>query len=312
MMKNLLFILVAFLVFDPMANAQVQKDSIFVFQPGPSDGKDAFIDSSVIYGYSTTNYGNQPEFCAIAWTRLGDPLTVRSLISFDLGLIPKGFTVLTAKLSLYANPNSPDGPHSSLTGLNKTVIRRITSDWEELVVTWDTQPTTTTLHQIFLPATVNDHQNFLDIDVTQLINDIISQPNAGYGLMLRLVDEEYYRMVMFASSDHLNPNLHPKLVIKARNPNYIPPVYMMPICDALEHLNFYPNPADENLNLVITDLSQDVDLEIYDLEGRKIRKQIINTETSKLDVSHLAQGVYVLNMRTDGCNVIRKKIVVNR
>jgi len=311
-MKNLLIVLIVLSFFVRVVKAQVQKDTIIVLQPGPSDGKDALINSSVTYGYSTTNYGSKFDFCAIAWTRLNDPLVVRSLVEFNLGHIPQGYTVLTAKLSLYFNPNSSDGKHSSLTGLNKTVLKRITSNWDEHQVTWDTQPTTTAQHQIFLPATINDYQDFLDIDVTQLINDMISNPNSGYGFMLQLVDEQFYRMVMFASSDHPDFNLHPKLVMKARNPNYIPPVYRMPICDALNNLSIYPNPAEENVNLVVTDLSQDIELELFDITGRIVRKQMLCTESSNIDVSHLAQGTYLLRMRTEGCEVKRIKFVINR
>lgn len=42
---------------------------------------------------------------------------------------------------------------------------------------------------------------------------MIEKPNNNHGFLLKLSNEQYYRSLLFAASDHDNPNLHPKLEV---------------------------------------------------------------------------------------------------
>jgi hypothetical protein len=42
---------------------------------------------------------------------------------------------------------------------------------------------------------------------------MLSTSYENYGIMIRLVEEVYYRALLFASSDNDNSELHPKLVL---------------------------------------------------------------------------------------------------
>lgn len=179
----------------------------FTLQPGPNDGKDAIIQSRI----PGTNYGNDPRVMAIDWTWSGTPGVIRSLLGFDLSWIPTGSVINNASLSLYAWDGS--SPHSTLSGSNACWIKRITSSWTEGTVTWNNQPTTTTFNQVALPTTTSSTQNYTDINVTAMVQDMINSPSAGYGMMLCLQNEAYYRNMSFCSSDHPNPALRPKLVV---------------------------------------------------------------------------------------------------
>jgi len=181
--------------------------------PDGASGKDALLHG--LWSEVDKNYGNNPQFAACAWTVQGIPFVLRSVIQFDLSMIPANAVVTEAYLSLYAWDS--DGGlmrHSTLSGSNETWIVRVTSSWNENTVTWNTQPGATTLHQVLIPASISDTENYLDIDVTQLVQDMQANPANSFGFMIRLKTEEYYRNLNFCSSDHANPALHPKLVVK--------------------------------------------------------------------------------------------------
>jgi PKD repeat protein len=83
-----------------------------------------------------------------------------------------------------------------------------------MTVTWNNQPETTTDYQLYLLPSTDPYMDYTDIDVTTLIDKLYSEPETYDGLMLRLVTEDYYRCLLFASSDYNDTvELRPKLVI---------------------------------------------------------------------------------------------------
>ncbi len=185
----------------------IWSQQIITLQPGAVEGKDSRVSSIF-----TENAGDWPEFAVTAWTWKGRFGIIRELIDFDLSAINPGAIVEKAQLFLYAPESSSTGPHSTQSGSNSMYVRRVTSPWNEHTVTWASQPSTTTYHQVITPASSDPYQNYV-INVTNLVQDMIKYPATGHGFMFRLVTEEMYRMVNFASSDHPDTSLHPKLVI---------------------------------------------------------------------------------------------------
>lgn len=191
--------------------------TLLTLQPG-SEGKDAYISSL----YPTANMGTHPDFNCMAWTSGGNSVIVRSMLEFDLSSIPEGTSLKSAKLSLYNNPtsNNNSGKHSeasvypSTGGDNGGYLRRITSTWDESIVNWNTQPSTTAASQVSLQASSDAHQDYTEIDVTSLFQDIINNKSNSFGIMLMLKTEIYYRGLVFASSDNLDTTKNPKLIIK--------------------------------------------------------------------------------------------------
>ncbi len=180
-----------------------------VLQPGASDGKDADIRTD----YPSTPNGGSQDFIANAWTA-GMVFVQRSLIEFDLSSIPQNALIISANLSLYANPTTGHSQHhSSLSGSNTAFLKRIVNHWNENAVCWNNQPGTTDMHRIILPQSTSSLQDYLNIDVTQMMQDMVTFPGTSFGMMFMLATEEHYRSLIFASSDHPNASLHPKLVI---------------------------------------------------------------------------------------------------
>jgi hypothetical protein len=56
-------------------------------------------------------------------------------------------------------------------------------------------------------------QDYIDIDVTELVKDIYENPEESHGFMLRLKYEYDYRRMFFATSDVGDPQKRPKLDI---------------------------------------------------------------------------------------------------
>ncbi len=210
-MKKHFTLAIIFLLVIATASAVIGQTTV-TFQPGSATGKDAYLDDL----NPATNFGNIDEFDALAWTVLGNPVRLRSLIEFDLTSIPSNATIQSATLTLYNNPTSQNGflngEHSHVSGSNESYLQRITSAWSESTVTWNNQPATSSVNAATLPQDVTPHEDY-DVDVAAMVQDMVTNPSSNFGFMLQLVTEQYYRCMLFASSDHANPALHPKLVV---------------------------------------------------------------------------------------------------
>jgi hypothetical protein len=204
-MKNQMLILAGGCLFSIASFAQT-----LTLQPDPAAGKDAELFSCVPCGYNNKNYGTKKDLNAIAWTNSGNISNIRSLIQFDLSSIPANAVVTSALLSLYYNPSSTEGTHS---GTNTALLQRVTSSWGELTVTWDTQPTTTTVNQATLPSSSSSTQDYPNINVTAMVQEMVTNPSTNFGFMLRQQTETIFRKMIFASSDNVTAALRPKLVV---------------------------------------------------------------------------------------------------
>ena len=201
-MKSVLWLLFYLLLLAFKSSAQ----QTIVLQPGPDEGEDSYLNSY----YHTAN-GDYPNLFAIAWTHSGEYFAGRGIFRFDLTAIPPGSFILDAKLSLYYGSNS--SYHQYHYGDNESFIQRVVENWEEETVTWYNQPAITQENQVRLPASTGSFQDYEDIDVTFLVQDMMVYPENSFGFLLRLGREEIYRSLMFASSDNNDPALRPKLII---------------------------------------------------------------------------------------------------
>jgi hypothetical protein len=185
-----------------------------VLQPGPEEGKDAMISNLE----ADRNFGNHPFFEA---TFLSEPvLTVmrsnRSLIFFNLGSLPKSATIKRVVLRLSAEqqiiwPNPV--PVTVAPGTKRwygVVLQQVIESWDEYKVTWNNQPSTITVNQVYIPPIISN-LNFIDVDVTRLfINNIDA---ANHGMLFRHYPTEQFPGFRFASGDHPKPELRPRLTI---------------------------------------------------------------------------------------------------
>jgi hypothetical protein len=81
---------------------------------------------------------------------------------------------------------------------------------------------------------------------------------------------------------------------------------------ALNHLNVYPNPANQFITIEGNTLQNAV-ITMYDATGRKVYEQNVKTAANnyRIDVSNQQNGIYILQVAAQG-NVLTKRIVVTK
>ena len=205
-MKRGLFFLVILLIF---IFQDVESQTTVVLQPGP-EGKDA-----IVHGFwPDRNLGDSNDLYIMAWTFSGgNPAAVRSYLEFDLSFLSAQAVIIEAKLSLFYQVGL-ENPGLTNYGDNQSFIKRVITDWDEHLITWNNQPSTTDENAVWLPSSTSPNQDYLDIDVTQLIQDIVTNPENSHGFCIKLVTEQEYRALCFATGDHVEKDLHPKLFLK--------------------------------------------------------------------------------------------------
>ncbi len=189
-----------------------------VLKPGPNEGKDAFVwwltTQTGTYGpTNSSNFGTHQNYNAMEWTWSGSPGRRYGLIDFDLLAIPPGSDVHYAALSLFQNPNSGDGLHSSQSGSNASVLQRIAGPWDEQTVTWNNRPSVDTTGQVVLAQSTSPTQDYLSIDVTNMVAAMVLDSNTAHGFQLSTITPQHYRKMVFASSDHPDPLKWPELKV---------------------------------------------------------------------------------------------------
>ncbi len=317
-MKNIFKLALLFIPFISTGQTPVT----ITLQPGPNDGKDAEVFSCKPCGYTVRNFGKIGDLNAVAWTNNGNSSNIRSYIQFDLSAIPPGSNINDARLSLYYTPHSDEGKHFKHFGDNKGIIKRVTSAWNELTITWDNQPTNTSLNQTVMASTTSSTQNYPDINVTALVQDMIDNPATSFGFMFRLKTEKPYRKLVFASSDYANASKRPKLVI-----TYTPPTPPATIStdqiarfssvvqsSSLPTFNVFPDPAQSAATIrYFAESADEVVITSRDISGSEIFRKNAVVQSGQnefiVPVAHWKKGIYFLSI-VSGSAVVSKKLVV--
>jgi hypothetical protein len=193
----------------------------FVLQPGPDAGKDAMVSNLE----PEKNFGAHKFFEA---TFQSEPvLTVmrlnRSLIEFRF---PQTFAPIFIKKVIlrlsYEVPLPWDSTifvGTSASNFIGGVLQQVVEPWEENLVTWNKTPKTIESNQVFISPFIKN-ANFIDIDVTRIFVQPANTDPAVYqnfGMLFKLVPEDKWPGFRFASSDHPEAVLRPKLTVYYTN-----------------------------------------------------------------------------------------------
>jgi len=193
----------------------------FVLQPGPEAGKDAMISNLE----PDKNFGAHKYFEATFMSE--SVLTVmrlnRSLIEFRL---PETYAAIFIKKVILRLSYEVPVPWDSTILVGTTasnfiggVLQQVVEPWEENGVTWNKAPKTIESNQVFISPFIRN-VNFIDIDVTTFFVQPVNTDPAvypSYGMLFKLVPENKWPGFRFASSDHPNAALRPKLTIYYTN-----------------------------------------------------------------------------------------------
>jgi hypothetical protein len=179
-----------------------------VLQPGPNDGKDAYVHS----GNPTLNYGNSTSlyFGGIPLSGGLASDTLNLYIQFDLSFISPGTQINSARLDLY------------LTGQNGWMVYdygvyQVTQAWEEVTLTWNSQPqhNTTPVTTFFGQEWQSAYNRWHTVqNLEALVQQWVNDPANNHGLVIRAIND-LYGAPRIASSDWADSTLRPKLVINS-------------------------------------------------------------------------------------------------
>ncbi|MCP9754791.1 DNRLRE domain-containing protein [Lacihabitans sp. CCS-44] len=183
-------------------------------QPGLLDGQDGEVNS--LYP-DVISFNGQSKFLSPAvWTYSGNLNIKRAYLKFDLSSLPVGATIDSAHLDLFFSQEllntypyfSGQTGHS---GTNSFLIKRAVSNWDESTLTWNSKPSTSELNAVTIATTSIPTQDFLKINVKNILTDILASSNHGFEI--RMVDESVYKSLCLTSSEEVNPLIRPKLTI---------------------------------------------------------------------------------------------------
>lgn len=231
-MKKLLFLSIL-----SISGLFLNAQTTVTFKPNSSIGNDALLfmmdNGCIPYGWEKTpgdlNYGHEVEIGMTRWTYSANECdygTARGLLKFtQLNTIPQNAIILSAELKLYGistamNTSFPNNPTLFLE--NSVIVKMVTSAWDEDLVTWNNQPTTTNQYSFIIPPSnlqYNWNYSNNSSNLISMIQNMVSNPNANNGFLFSLQNElQEYRSLRFASSDNPNSNLWPELIINYEIP----------------------------------------------------------------------------------------------
>ena len=224
----------------------------------------------------------------------------RALLHFDFSSIPSNAIILDAKLDLFAY--GPVGSYPGHSGsANSSYIERVINNWSENTVTWNNQPATTTSNQVLLNGTTNPTLDYLNIDITQITQDII-QAGTNNGIILKLLAENPTNLLFFCSKDHVDSSKHPKLKISYSCNN----VSVVESNRNKSDINIFPNPSKDIINFKInTSKATKGNLMIYDVQGKLVKTiellvagNFIDNITT-IDIKQFNTGLYYYSIDLD-------------
>ncbi|MEM6345532.1 MAG: DNRLRE domain-containing protein [Bacteroidota bacterium] len=235
----------------------------------------------------------------------------RVYLDFNWNRIPPSSEIVEARLSLYYNPDDLVEVTNGHVGNNQFSIRRVISgwpatNWGEQTITWNNQPQATSSNEVIVAASNSNTQNYLSVDVTDLVKDMFDPCAivAKHGFQLRLLNEGISRAVVLASSEHPNPNIRPKLEITFNSCKPFPVINCLSLSRQAspntDLLKVFPNPTSGKLNLQFTE-AQDSQIALSDLRGKRVlNRQFTGQSEAKISLGHLPKGVYLLKVLAGG------------
>jgi len=255
--------------------------------------QDAVVGIHPGYGTENNNFATADHFsCTSQPGNLGGENNARSLLAFDLSTIATGSLVDSARLDLYGRGPNGTGASTSLgnNGANTAILERIVGPWSDNTVTWDTRPSTTSLNAVLLPQSITSIQDYLGVDVTALVQDMLDNPANSHGFFIRLLDEDPTRGMYFCSSEFPDPAKHPVLHIYLKDDVSLAENSFHPTV-----LNISPSSIvlGESARIDLVELRKALLLLVFDSSGRTVAEHMISGKpTINLDTADLGAGAY--------------------
>lgn len=233
-----------------------------------------------------------------------------ALMTFDFTDIPSGSTIVSASLDLFGRGPYGVGDAASIgnVGQNDSYLQRVTSSWDESFVTWNTQPSVTTTNEVTLPASNSAVQDYLGIDVKQLVQDMVDNPITSYGFKIVLQTEDPTRSLAFCSRDYFDSSKFPQLTItySCTNANGISTI------ENDEEVIVYPTLTDGMISVKVSDVNGESKaiFKLYDLGGKEVVSIALKASVMHLNLFSVPKGVYVYQVKSVNRMMGHGKIII--
>lgn len=73
--------------------------------------------------------------------------------------------------------------------------------------------------------------------------------------------------------------------------------------------DFYPNPAKENINILITNDIENTQLNLIDINGKTVKSTLLRYNTNQLYVGDIPKGIYFIQLVTQNHTLTKKLII---
>ena len=244
------------------------------------------------YGHNSanTNYNTANWFGAMCQPgNLGGVNSSRGLILFDLSGYAPGTSIDQATLDLSGIGPVGEGDVAAIgsSGNNACLIRRVTTDWQDALVTWNTSPEVTDLNSVELPPSTGALQDLHGVDVTNLVQDMINHPDSAFGFLISLMVELPSAGLFFCGLGHSDPLQRPRLSVKIE-PYTGTPDQCDPVLASL-----FPNPVEAGNVVRVHGPINGAMAELIDPQGRTIELLPVNSGTILIP-GNLRTGTYTL------------------
>lgn len=250
--------------------------------------KDVSLGYHDNYQTANTNYNNAYQLAGyVIDGTMGGLNKNRALVAFDLSSIPTGSTIDNATISFFSFNNYTVAPLTNgQQGNNSCYLQRVTEDWDQNVVTWNTQPNSISTDELILPQSTAAVQDYLDMDVTATVQYFVNNPNQNFGYKFGLIDETLGNNLSFHSSESTDPAKKPLLKVTYR-----------PSTAAVINLEdptliISPNPVKDILSLTFSNSFNIEKIKIVDMNGKVVKDIETSLKLDKINVSELSTGVY--------------------
>ncbi len=256
-------------------------------------------DARLLSGAPSQNFGNETIVDVYSyrddWSSPKKNYRVASVLDFGDLDIPLD-KIKTATLKLYH-------PKKSLhdnKGNNAFTVYACSRNWNESSVNWNNSPQKFTETKVNVPKTTGNLDYEIDV-LPVLKSKSNGRITASFCLTINNISGTK-SSANFASKEHSNVSMHPKLFIELDNTSTSLPMQEKIKCC------LYPNPAS-NLLHIETYKAIGGWISIVDLKGKTVWSKQIDNSKQIINISNFKKGFYMVNITTNNNNVSKKLII---
>jgi hypothetical protein len=169
-------------------------------------------DAVLLSHHPNNNYKHDIAIACGVMTTNGVPYTARTLIQFDLSVIPRNATILSVELRFYGFQHEIYGRPNAFR------LSRLRSVWQEQRVSWSMQPLPLSGAAVVQHPGVSSTKENVVLQspaLLQHVKDMVRDPRSNFGWIVQLDDERNpYAMLRFAAREHDDLQKLPVLVVQ--------------------------------------------------------------------------------------------------